>query len=221
MLPLAYSALPFRIKERKWLGVVADGLAAHVYPAALALLSVPHFGTGRASAPVIVCVLVWAMAAGLRGVLSHQLYTAERDVQGGLRTVVHDLGGNRIERFITLALLPLEAAGFIGAIALLHTGPVLWAFGSIYLALEVYRTLDRRFAVRSFRPEGQRYLPFVEESFYKAWGPVVIALDAARIDFRFLIVPVVYAIWFKQHLRAEGHRLGAIRDFLLTAPKPG
>ena len=221
LLPLAYSVPPFRIKERKWLGVAADGLAAHVYPAALALLSVTHFGAGRASTPVIVCVLVWSAAAGLRGILSHQLHTAERDVQGGLRTVVHDLGRDRIERFVTLALLPLEAAGFAGAVANLHTGPVLWAFGSLYLALEAYRTLDRRFTVRAFRPQGQRYLPLVEESFYKAWGPVVIALDAARVDLRFLVVPFVYAMLFRKHVRVEGHRLRAIRDSFRTAPKRG
>src|SRR5207342_3267862 len=37
MLPLLYSVPPLRIKERGWLGVCADALAAHVYPAMLAL----------------------------------------------------------------------------------------------------------------------------------------------------------------------------------------
>src|SRR5205823_4309031 len=33
LLPLAYSMPPLRIKQRKWMGVIADTLAAHVYPA--------------------------------------------------------------------------------------------------------------------------------------------------------------------------------------------
>jgi 4-hydroxybenzoate polyprenyltransferase len=41
-LPLAYSIPPLRIKERKWLGVAADALAAHVYPALLALMTVHY-----------------------------------------------------------------------------------------------------------------------------------------------------------------------------------
>jgi hypothetical protein len=217
MLPLAYSVPPVRIKERKWLGIAADGLAAHVYPAALALLTVSHLGAARPQAPVIGCVMAWSAAAGLRGILSHQLNTADRDVQGGLRTVVHDIGRAPLERLVIFALLPVEAAGFIGAAALSPTGPVLWAFGGLYLACEAYRTLDRRFVVRALRPQGQRYLPLVEESFYKAWGPVVIALDAARIDARFLLAPVLYLLLFGFHLKIEARRL---RDLGAAIARP-
>ena len=77
-------------------------------------------------------------------------------------------------------LLPLEAAGFIGAMVVCDGGPMLWAFGALYVACEAFRTLDGQFAVTALRSEGQPYLPLVEESFYKAWGPIVIALDAAR-----------------------------------------
>jgi len=210
LLPLAYSAPPLRIKERKWLGIAADALAAHVYPAAFALLTVSHLEVSRVSVPLTACVLTWSAAVGIRGILSHQLHTAERDRQGGLTTVVHDLGSLPLERFITFVLLPIEAAGFIGAVAVCDGGPVLWAFGILYLAAEAFRTLHGGFVVTALRPEGQRYLPFVEESFYKAWGPIVFALDAARVDLTYLLFIPLYGWWFKPHLLGEEARLRAI-----------
>jgi 4-hydroxybenzoate polyprenyltransferase len=210
LLPLVYSVPPLRLKERKWLGVAADALAAHVYPAAIALLTVSHLEVLRVPTLLSAGVLTWSAAVGIRGILSHQLHTAGRDRQGGLTTVVHDFGSLPLERFIVFVLLPIEAAGFIGAVVVRGGGPILWGFGTLYLAAEAFRTLRGDFVVTALRPEGQRYLPFVEESFYKAWGPIVFALDAARVDLAYLLFIPLYVWWFKPHLLAEEAKLRAI-----------
>ena len=209
-LPLAYSAPPLRIKERRWLGVWADGLAAHVYPAVLALLAVAHWALRPVTLALVICVAVWSAAAGLRGILSHQLHTADSDRDAGLRTIVHDLGHARVERFIVAALLPLEVCAFGGALIACNAGLVLWICVAVYLIYETVKTVSGRFRVTAFRPQGQPYLPFVEESFYKAWGPVVIALDAARADLLYLLVVPAYALAFRPHLTAEARRFGAV-----------
>lgn len=209
-LPFAYSVPPLRVKERTWLGVCADALAAHVFPAVLALLAVVHLTLRPVTVALAVCVTLWSVAAGLRGILSHQLYTAEQDRSAGLRTVVHVFGNARVERFIIAALLPLEAGAFGGALAACSTGPVVWIFVASYLIYEVFKTANAGFRVTAFRREGQRYVPFVEESFYKAWGPIVLALDAARADLVYLVLIPVYAVLFRPHLRVEMHRLRAV-----------
>jgi hypothetical protein len=168
-LPLAYSVPPLRVKERIWLGVCADGLAAHVYPALLALLAVGHWTLRPDMLALAVCVVLWSAAAGLRGILSHQLHTAEQDRVAGLRTVVHDFGNARVERFIVAVLLPLEVGAFGGALIASDESAILWVFVALYLIHEIFRTVGGGFRVLAFRPEGQRYVPFVEESFYKAW----------------------------------------------------
>jgi 4-hydroxybenzoate polyprenyltransferase len=220
-LPLAYSAPPLRIKERRWLGIVADALAAHVYPAALALMAVTRFGAARPSWLIITCVLAWSSAVGIRGILSHQLHTADRDRSAGLNTVVHGLGRATIERFNIFILLPIEVASFIGVVAGSRAGPLLWACGGFYLICEAFRTFDGRFVVTAFRPEGQRYLPFVDESFYKAWGPIVIALDAARIDLKFIAIVPLYALLFRPHMQHEWRKLRGIKHALLTRERAG
>ncbi|MBV9670088.1 MAG: UbiA family prenyltransferase [Acidobacteriales bacterium] len=209
-LPLAYSAPPLRVKERKWLGVCADALAAHVYPALMALLAVTHWTLRPVSTVLGACIIIWSAAAGVRGILSHQLHTADQDRNAGLTTVVHDLGHSSVERFIIAVLLPLEVVAFGGALLACNGGVVLWCSVAAYLIYEIFKTSSGRFRVTVFRPQGQRYLPFVEEIFYKAWGPIVLALDAARADFRYVFVMAAYVLLFRPHLRAEMHRLRSV-----------
>jgi 4-hydroxybenzoate polyprenyltransferase len=213
-LPFAYSVPPLRIKERKWFGVAADGLAAHVYPAVLALLAVDHAALRPVTAVLAGSVVVWSVAAGLRGILSHQLHTAEQDRTAGLKTVVHDVGYGRLEKFIVAVVLPLEVVAFGGTLISSNGGVILWSAVALYLVYEGFKVVSGRFRVTAFRPQGQAYLPFVEESFYKAWGPLVLALDAARVDPLYLIVIPVYALLFRPHLRTEAHRL---RLVMMTA----
>jgi 4-hydroxybenzoate polyprenyltransferase len=206
-LPAAYSVPPLRVKERTWLGVAADGLAAHVFPALLALSAVAHWTPRPVSAVLIVAVTIWAATAGLRGILSHQLNTAERDRSAGLRTVVHDIGLRRVETALVVVVLPLEIGAFLAALLACNGGAVLWIFVALYALYEGFKTASGRFRVAAFRPEGQPYVPFVEESFYKAWGPLVLAVDAARADVLYLLVVPAYALLFARHVRAEAHRL--------------
>jgi 4-hydroxybenzoate polyprenyltransferase len=219
-LPVLYSLPPWRIKERKWLGVAADALAAHVYPAMLAMMAVAHFCQRPTSPLLIASLLGWSAAAGIRGILSHQLHTADRDEQAGLRTVVHDLGHVRIEWFIARILLPIELAGFLGTISACSVGWIFLTFGLTYLIYEAVKTMIGGFIVTAFRPAGQPYIAFVEESFYKAWGPIVITLDAARFDLTFLIVIPLYWLLFRRHLRVEVMRLRALSRALFKATRP-
>jgi len=221
VLPMLYSLPPWRIKERKWLGVAADALAAHVFPAMLALLAVAHFHIRPVPLLLIGALLAWSATAGIRGILSHQLHTADRDRQAGLRTVVHDFGYLRIERFIAFVLLPIEVIGFLGAVAECRVGWTGLALGLAYLLYEAIKATIGGFTVIAFRPAGQPYIPFVEESFYKAWGPILMSLDAARADPAFLIAIPLYWLLFRPHLRVEAARLHAVAQALFKAPKPG
>ncbi len=206
-LPLAYSVPPVRVKERKWLGVASDALAAHVYPALLALTMAQHLGVRSVTPALIACAIVWSLSAGLRGILSHQLHTADQDRAAGLRTVVSDLGAPRLERGIVALLVPLEVVSFAGAVFLCSPGIIAWLFLAAYAMYEAYKTLTGKFEVMAFRRQGQPYIPMLEESLYKAWGPLVFAFDAARADVRYLVFVPLYAWLFMPHMRIEWNRM--------------
>ncbi len=206
-LPLIYSVPPIRLKEREWLGAAVDGLAAHAYPAVLALVAWAEWYRRPVSLGLSACVIVWAAAAGLRGILSHQVQGAEADQRAGLSTVAHRHGTFRLEAVMIGIILPIEAVSFGAALALARTGPVLWGVAGLYLVYETFKTVHGGFQVTAFRRGGQRYLPLIEDSFYKAWGPLALALDAARDDLRFLLVVAAYALAFRLHLVIEWRRL--------------
>lgn len=206
-LPLLYSVPPIRLKERGWLGAAADGLAAHVYPAVLALLALGEWNHRPAGGGLTACVIVWAAAAGVRGILSHQIQGAEADRRAGLLTVAHRHGTFRLEAFTVGIVLPIETIAFATALVLARTGAVLWGVAGAYVAYETLKTVRGSYKVTMFRRDGQRYLPFIEDSFYKAWGPLSLALDAARHDLRYLLVIPAYAVAFRLHLVIEWRRL--------------
>jgi hypothetical protein len=209
-LPLSYSVPPVRLKERLWLGVLADAMAAHVFPVILACLIVVHLSLAKVGLALTVALACWGLATGLRGILSHQLHTADQDSRAGLVTIVHNRGRDRVELAITAFLLPCEVVAFAAAAMLCETGPLLWLVGALYLLNECIKTAHPAFRVVAFRPEGQRYLPFVEEAFYKAWGPLAIAVDAARVDLTYLVMIPLYARAFRPHLIVERGRFGAL-----------
>ena len=224
-LPLAYSVPPIRLKERTWLGAVADGLAAHVYPAVLALLAWGEWIQSPLASGLIACVIIWSAAAGLRGILTHQIHSVDADRRAGLVTLASGRGVAPLEALTLGVILPIELIAFGGALVLADTGPVLWAILAVYIAYEAFKTLNGGFTVTVLRPEGQRYVPFIEESFYKAWGPLALAADAARIDLLYLLLVPAYALAFRLHMLIEWRRLalvaGALRSMGPAARSSG
>jgi hypothetical protein len=169
-------------------------------------MAVAHWTPRPVTATLAIAVAVWAGAAGLRGILSHQLQTSEQDRSAGLRTVVHDLGNQRLEKWIVSIVIPLEVGAFGAALISCNGGMVLWIFVALYVIYEAFKTLSGHFRITAFRSGGQPYVPFVEESFYKAWAPIVLALDAARVDLAYAIVIPAYALLFRPHLQTEMQR---------------
>lgn len=203
LLPLAYSIPPLRLKERGWLGVVADAAAAHVYPALLALLVVQYLSIRSYALPFLLTVGIWSVAVGLRGILSHQLQSDEHDRAANLPTVVHRYGHATIESLVVFGLLPIELAAFCGAILQSQATTLFKTAWLVFVLYEFLKFKLNAFPVVVFRREGQPHLPFVDEGFYKVWGPLALALDAALSDPLYLVLAPLYALLFRPHLLME------------------
>lgn len=85
LLLLLYSVKPFRLKERRITGVVADALYAHVVPELMLLvLAGEYAGIPWSFAG---CLLGFTFLTGLRDILVHQLNDAENDRFSGTKTL--------------------------------------------------------------------------------------------------------------------------------------
>jgi 4-hydroxybenzoate polyprenyltransferase len=107
-----YSAPPFRLKVRGIWGVLADASGAHLFPTLFAVVLVYHWSRGEATTQWTILIALWAFAAGVRGILWHQLEDAVNDRKIGLHTFVCLHGTKTAERLGLLAFL-LEFAAFL------------------------------------------------------------------------------------------------------------
>jgi 4-hydroxybenzoate polyprenyltransferase len=81
-----YSLPPVRLKARGALGALADASGAHLFPHLLITVAVFNAAGRRLDGAWLAAVGIWALAAGLRGALWHQLWDLEADTRSGVRT---------------------------------------------------------------------------------------------------------------------------------------
>jgi hypothetical protein len=184
-----------------------------MFPAVLAILAIPHFGLSPPSATVIICILCWSAAVGLRGILSHQIVTADRDARAGLATVAHRLTTTRLAAIVSRCLVPVELLALSSMLVLRKEW--LPSFGlAAYLAGEALRQILCR---RGRRVTGMAPLPLFDEGFYKVWAPMLLTLAGAARDADFLIFLAVYALVFRGHILRAVQREWALAGALRKA----
>lgn len=208
-LPAAYSVPPLRIKERGWAGVIADALAAHVYPAAFALVIVSHLSVRETAAPLLACAILWSTAAGLRGILSHQLQSEDNDRRAGLSTVVHRLGAQPLIALVVFAILPVEILSFSLMLVAAGGTALMKCVAVLFVLYEWSKFQMNVFPVIVFNRQGQPYIPFVDEGFYKVWGPLALSFDAAMHDPLYLPLVPAFALLFRPRIAMERGQLAA------------
>lgn len=210
-LPATYSIPPIRTKERDWIAAISDATAAHVFPAVLAVLVLDHQGQLELASAMLVAAAVWGAATGLRGILSHLVWSLESDRQAGLETIAEASDGRPLSLLILRVLLPIELVAFAWVVGLADPGLAYVLLLSLYLVNELRRcvsvTTRQAFSLgyeaRVFRPVTSRYVPFVDERFYKRWGPLLgpVAAWVATGYVWFLGISALFVVLFKPRLR--------------------
>jgi hypothetical protein len=200
LISLAYSAPPVRLKDRRWLGVVADASAAHLYPALLCFVIASQFRAPEF--PIVAASIAWSLALGTRGILLHQLLDDDLDRTAGLTTVVHIHGRKRIIGLIKFGVAPLEIGALLALCWLLEPGPAFWAVIVVYALVEQGKVLS---GVRGvlFSSSGGRHVPFLNNSIYEVWGPLAALIAASSTEPAVLILVAVYVVLFWRRVFAE------------------
>ncbi len=216
LLSLGYSIPPLRTKERGWLGVFSDALAAHVFPAMLAILIASYQSLRTPSLPLVLAVALWSLATGLRGILSHQLQSEAHDRSAGLVTVVHWIGHQRLVSFVVFVILPVEIIAFAAMLSLCGGTAFVMIAAGVYVVYEFLKFVLNVFPVVVFVSKGQDYIPFVDEGGYKVWGPLALSIDAAFSDAAYLTVTLLCVYLFTPRIMEEWRQIRMTGEVLLT-----
>jgi 4-hydroxybenzoate polyprenyltransferase len=209
LLPISYSIPPLRTKERAWLAVFSDAIAAHVYPAVIAMSVIAHLEIRVFEPFMVAAVLIWASAVGLRGIISHLLWSFEHDRSVGLTTIAHISGEKRLTLLILIFLLPIEVISFGLMMIQAKVGLLMVVIIAAYLIKEFSRSFSAgvRLSFKAsyhgkvYHSVTERYVPFVDEVFYKKWGPLFAGLSIAIAtgSVGFVIFSILYVALFWCH----------------------
>ena len=170
-----YSAPPFRLKARGIWGVLADASGAHLFPTLFAVVLLYHWYRTEGSAGWIILIALWSFAAGVRGILWHQLADADNDRKIGLRTFTFIHGAKAAERLGLVAFF-LESAAFMAMLWFTHNALALLLLVSYgFFALARWRLIG--IGVTVLKPGPASRLAMAE--YYIVLYPVAYLLMAS------------------------------------------
>ena len=207
-----YSLPPIRLKARGLAGVLADATGAHLLPTLLALQLVWPPATLIADPLWSGTVLIWSLAYGLRGILSHQLLDLANDRAVALETFAVRFGELRIRRIVRGLLFPIE---FIALIAIaLQIG--IWA-GLLPLTLYAFFILAKaeRFELRPILVAPAPRSIIVLGEYYELFLPLALLLAAVVAHAADVCVLAAHVLLFWRGYARLAHDLVRLPRFIL------
>lgn len=208
----AYSVPPVRLKARGAAGALADAAGASLFPhllvAVLVLDATPAGNDGR----WVVLVGAWALAAGIRGAVWHQLGDVAADARAGVTTFA--IAHPAMARRVGLGAFVVEAAALVTLLVVAGAWLALAAL-VLYGALERLRFRCWGVAVLVVAPPpadlpaGRGYR-IVLHDYAIALLPVAVlaqaafrdASDASVLAVHLILFPVTIAICLRDAWRA-------------------
>jgi hypothetical protein len=134
-----YSLPPLRLKGRGVLGALADATGAYVLPQCFAVAIVAHVAGWSPPRAWFGCLVVHALAAGLRSITWHELLDVEGDRRAGVATwAVRQRDPEVLRRAVRFALFPVEVVALAGL--LVRAGnPIAFVLLALHLLTAVLR----------------------------------------------------------------------------------
>ena len=201
LLFIIYSLPPVRLKERGFAGVFADALYAHVVPILVAWLTFAHLGGVAPPGWFGGLLAVWALAAGLRNILHHQIVDLERERLSGATTFVVGFGPEKTMR-LGAWILAVELLSFVLLLAVLGRQAPAAAVGfAAYFSCQLF--IIRYVWLGGGSDLGQHTLTLgyqLLSRFYESWWGVLILLGLVIDQLHYLGLAGLHLALFGQML---------------------
>jgi hypothetical protein len=174
-----YSIPPVRLKVRGLAGVAADAAGSNLFPGLVAII----LAFRAAGAPIDPLWLgaagAWALAYGMRGIVSHQLLDSDNDRAAGVRTFAQRHPAGTVAAFGKYLVFPIELAALATLLWMLRE-PAALAGLALYAWLTWLRLARFRMRASIVEP-GPRHMTILQE-YYDLFLPLAL-LTASAVRF--------------------------------------
>lgn len=203
-LVAAYSIHPLRLKERGAWGVMADALSSGFLPGLFILLAFSRNAQALPLRAIIfdVFLLIQLLAAGIKGILTHQDLDRENDRAAGVATFVLSTGPAALRRILVKICYPVELFAITGMVFCIYpAAPLVLPVFVLYSLMEISKIgMNWRVAAGS----GQvPYLPFYNNFFQELAWPLALALSASFAHPALTILPIFQVFFFYKNIPAQ------------------
>jgi 4-hydroxybenzoate polyprenyltransferase len=176
LLPTLYSAPPLRLKERGIWGILSDAAGAHAVPTLFVATTFLHLSTTPQPNALTFSIIAaaWAFFAGVRGILLHQLWDRDNDLNAGISTFVTQFQPESVCLWINRLVFPCEIILFSGlAVVLSRFSPWLLGFFTVYVLITLTKLKVTQTPLDPSPPVGQNIIP---HDLYEVWLPLALAI---------------------------------------------
>ncbi|MBD2451337.1 tetratricopeptide repeat protein [Nostoc sp. FACHB-152] len=187
LLPTLYSVPPLRLKERGIWGILSDAAGVHLIPTLFVATTFLHLSASPQTNAITFSVVaaIWAFFAGVRGILLHQLWDRDNDLNAGISTFATQLQPELVRSYINRLVFPCEIIFFSSlAVFLSRFSPLLQVFFIVYALITLIKLNVTQTSLDPSPPEGKNIIP---HDLYEVWFPLVLAILLATHNPVFII----------------------------------
>jgi len=222
VLFILYSVLPFRLKERGFVGVLTDALYAHINPSLLAALTFIII-TGKSVLELryyLLFLILWQLFLGIRNIVQHQITDKANDSNANVRTFVANTSFKEPSKLITHLVLPLELLSFILFFSYLGLHGLGWQGVSFCCTMLLLQFITFRKTPEFNVPTWKPALLMANQT-YLVWMPLSLLLSicTSRLEYCLLLVP--HILLFREVKTRSGAlllKLGQLFYYRLPLP---
>lgn len=217
-----YSIPPIRLKTKGVSGIFADAGGAHLFPSCLIISSLDFFMGKSINWLWFAAVAVWALAFGLRGILSHQFEDRDKDIITGVNTYASGIKPNQFKNKAIL-IIAIELIAFTVMILIINRIIVL-TFLLLYIInlLMRYKLYNTQLIIITLNEKGNRRAIMTE--YYQVFFPTAILISIAAHQPYVWIVLLLHIIIFYKiiYLTFDGiFTLNSLRRVIHYIKPPG
>jgi len=220
LLPTLYSAPPLRLKERGIWGILSDAAGAHLVPTLFVAATFLHLSTAPQPNALTFSVLAaaWAFFVGLRGILLHQLWDRDNDLNSGVDTFVTQVELESVRFWINRFIFPCEIALFgCLAVVLSQFAPSLLVFLAVYVLVTFAQLNLTQTSLDPSPPVGQNIIP---HDLYEVWLPLALATLLATRNPVFLVFLGFTIVLFYPSIKVRAIGLISVLNLVLNFMTP-